>query len=664
MQANDMTASAGAGSSDSIAADNDAYLEIAAGDGTSTVSGQDPAGMSAQELRAELSLSKERIETERVEKEALQQRVATLEQSLEKMQGLLSVEDEELSRVQSLNLPAEEAATEVSADAEMVDEMTTDADAVEDVTGETSDEISDEISETATAEELAEGASEDVAADAVFTDEISEQADAEEISGTEPAVVDTASSQSQLDKRPPADPLTQLINDPILLAAAGGGLLLIAALIGIIIKRRKAGVASTGASGFDNLEVLADSVAEEKAAAEGETKVESLAGEQVSEGETSDLAATEDTVVNETGASATLEEDKPRDDVIAEADVYLAYGIYQQAEDLLRQAIADNPDRNDYLIKLAETHYASKNADAFIEVAAQIKQRVDNDDSAEWKKIVVMGQDLCAENAMFQGAMVDDFDMDALAPDAPSMDFDLGLTEVEDASTVSDLDLSLDDESLEHSDDSTQILETEEEETPVDMSAEPVDEIEFDLSDTGAVEETATIEDDFSLDIDASELDIDIPEEVEKVTDTEEQSLDSDDIIALDDVADDSSAELEMDFALDTDNDAGAEIDVSVAETEEEEVILDLSDEVEIDSLDMDVIEDTGTAANDALVEEEDFDLFSLGDADEINTKLDLARAYLDMGDREGTRGILEEVLVDGNDEQKQEANDLMAKLA
>ena len=53
----------------------------------------------------------------------------------------------------------------------------------------------------------------------------------------------------------------------------------------------------------------------------------------------------------------------------------------------------------------------------------------------------------------------------------------------------------------------------------------------------------------------------------------------------------------------------------------------------------------------------------SLDDVDEISTKLDLARAYLDMGDHEGTRGILEEVLADGNDEQKQEANDLMAKL-
>ena len=61
--------------------------------------------------------------------------------------------------------------------------------------------------------------------------------------------------------------------------------------------------------------------------------------------------------------------------------------------------------------------------------------------------------------------------------------------------------------------------------------------------------------------------------------------------------------------------------------------------------------------------DDDDFDLSSLDDVDEISTKLDLARAYLDMGDHEGTRGILEEVIAEGNDEQKKEAADLMAKL-
>ena len=47
----------------------------------------------------------------------------------------------------------------------------------------------------------------------------------------------------------------------------------------------------------------------------------------------------------------------------------------------------------------------------------------------------------------------------------------------------------------------------------------------------------------------------------------------------------------------------------------------------------------------------------------EVGTKLDLARAYMDMGDPEGARSILDEVLKEGSREQKQEAERLMATL-
>jgi pilus assembly protein FimV len=96
-----------------------------------------------------------------------------------------------------------------------------------------------------------------------------------------------------------------------------------------------------------------------------------------------------------------------------------------------------------------------------------------------------------------------------------------------------------------------------------------------------------------------------------------------------------------------------------------EEIALDLSDDVEIESLESDSTEniDAVLAANDDSAEDGDFDLSSLDDTDEIGTKLDLARAYMDMGDHDGTRDILDEVLADGNDDQKQEANDLMQKL-
>jgi pilus assembly protein FimV len=47
----------------------------------------------------------------------------------------------------------------------------------------------------------------------------------------------------------------------------------------------------------------------------------------------------------------------------------------------------------------------------------------------------------------------------------------------------------------------------------------------------------------------------------------------------------------------------------------------------------------------------------------EVGTKLDLARAYMDMGDPEGARSILEEVLQEGSATQKQEAQRLIESL-
>lgn len=62
-----------------------------------------------------------------------------------------------------------------------------------------------------------------------------------------------------------------------------------------------------------------------------------------------------------------------------------------------------------------------------------------------------------------------------------------------------------------------------------------------------------------------------------------------------------------------------------------------------------------------AVEDDEEFDF--LGDADESATKLDLARAYIDMGDADGARDILNEVLEDGTDAQKQDAEALLARL-
>jgi pilus assembly protein FimV len=53
-----------------------------------------------------------------------------------------------------------------------------------------------------------------------------------------------------------------------------------------------------------------------------------------------------------------------------------------------------------------------------------------------------------------------------------------------------------------------------------------------------------------------------------------------------------------------------------------------------------------------------------LAGTDVVGTKLDLARAYLDMGDNDSARDILKEVIAEGNEQQRQEAKGLVEKIA
>ena len=74
----------------------------------------------------------------------------------------------------------------------------------------------------------------------------------------------------------------------------------------------------------------------------------------------------------------------------------------------------------------------------------------------------------------------------------------------------------------------------------------------------------------------------------------------------------------------------------------------------EVTALDLDEHEEPVAAAAD--------DDFFAGE-DAIGTKLDLAKAYLDMGDPDGARAMLEEVLVEGNSQQQAEARRLIADI-
>ena len=53
-----------------------------------------------------------------------------------------------------------------------------------------------------------------------------------------------------------------------------------------------------------------------------------------------------------------------------------------------------------------------------------------------------------------------------------------------------------------------------------------------------------------------------------------------------------------------------------------------------------------------------------LDEGDEVETMLDLAKAYLDMGDSDSASSALEEIIAAGNDRQRQEAQELLQKIS
>ncbi|MGZ5050371.1 MAG: FimV/HubP family polar landmark protein [Methylobacter sp.] len=88
-------------------------------------------------------------------------------------------------------------------------------------------------------------------------------------------------------------------------------------------------------------------------------------------------------------------------DPISEADVYLAYGRYQQAEDLIRQAIKDQPNRDECKLKLLEIFYANESKEAFEAYAYELAEAGKRDELEFWEKATEMGREICPDSPLF-----------------------------------------------------------------------------------------------------------------------------------------------------------------------------------------------------------------------------------------------------------------------
>jgi pilus assembly protein FimV len=95
------------------------------------------------------------------------------------------------------------------------------------------------------------------------------------------------------------------------------------------------------------------------------------------------------------------DEEAEKDDTVAEADVYLAYGLHQQAEDLLRLALREQSGNALYHEKLLETLYASGKSEEFIEEAETFRGLVAGPNSRLWQRVLAMGRDIAPRHELF-----------------------------------------------------------------------------------------------------------------------------------------------------------------------------------------------------------------------------------------------------------------------
>lgn len=368
-------------------------------------------------------------------------------------------------------------------------------------------------------------------------------------------------------------------------------------------------------------------------------------------------------------------------DPMSEADVYLAYGRYQQAEDLIRHAIKDQPEKDDYKLKLLEIFYANENKERFAEYTQELADAGKNTDRPFWNKVSDMAKEIIPESALFGGATtqqksthasdtsvqaidtmdseparfeaVDDFDFhsptsnddlnDLKTPALPDMEL---MDEIN--SELAEMQLTLPEES-DHSSLDFDLGSFNKPESKAEPKQEIIDQtpdiesIDFDLSSFGT--ETAdeekpaaseTLESfDFNFDLDAAPAPDNGASSKKAV---EEEPLDL--------------ASLESFEFPEFGNDEPKKTPAQPAR----EPLSTGSDEFDFNF-------DFETPGSKSVDDDMDFGVADLTDMDEFETKIDLAKAYIDMGDAEAARSIATEVLAKGTPEQKQAAQAILDEL-
>lgn len=316
-------------------------------------------------------------------------------------------------------------------------------------------------------------------------------------------------------------------------------------------------------------------------------------------------------------------------DILGEADIYIAYGRFDQAEEVLVKAIKRDQSHPEFYLKLMEVYAEKHDADRFAQIE---KQLLNQSFSADFSQRIAelrntLGSDASVskqevldtlptaspeETQPLESAAELDFDLsDNALPDATeTFIYDTGIEDDNDASDLKDLKSNLLDRSLDenHQDDTHH------------AKVAPSHLLDADLDEQDSLK--------FTLD------------ETESLLTTQSD----DEVISPRFVNDD----LSQDDLLKVDLDNPADMETLAADLDA--ILVESDNRI------------ASQAKNITGISEVSADEFLASD-DEVSTKLDLARAYMDMGDREGAKDILQEVIKEGSASQQQEAQSLLKKI-
>ncbi|MGH8660568.1 MAG: FimV/HubP family polar landmark protein [Burkholderiales bacterium] len=377
------------------------------------------------------------------------------------------------------------------------------------------------------------------------------------------------------------DEIMAAANNPLYLGA--GGALVLGGLAFWMVRRRRAGAGRSDSPPIAPRLGMAAAAAAGAAAVTRDTAAESAAREP--------LSSVEDV------------------DPLQEAEVYMQYGRDGQAEEILKEALARNPRREDVQLKLLEVYAGRKDRDAFGRIAANLSA-LTGGAGANWLKAAAMGFALDPSNRLYEAGR------------------DVSATVVRPVGTASDIDL--------------------------DLGGAVGPRISTDVMlDAGAVEAATVVTNTSILGTGASAAgekrlpDLRIPDftlEVPPAGTVSEAD------IALESGASGRGSNV-IDFQIELPK-AEDPVTTSAAPVPASGADAGLDFQLEGFDLSLGAAPKTVPASG-----EKD------GQWHDVQTKFDLAKAYQEMGDRDGAREILREVIKEGDAEQKAQATKLLESL-